>query len=233
MNIYQKINEIMRRIEYLTKDDNIKYGNTQYKAITEEKVTTTVRKELVDLGVVILPVSQTKTITELARTDKGVVNQRADVDTRYRIINIDDPEDFVEVVSSGSGVDTQDKAIGKAMTYAYKYMLLRSLSIPTGEDPDKVSSEEIDDKMKKIEKAEPKKVKKTDKIDTNKAAGLRQSIQNNNLDAKDVLQKYGYEEIEEITYEHYSEIVSELKAMAESNQIENKEIKYEEKEINE
>ena len=34
------------------------------------------------------------------------------------------------------------------MTYSYKYLLLRTFAIPTGEDPDKVSSAEIDSKQK-------------------------------------------------------------------------------------
>ena len=130
MNIFEKINEVMKRIEYLTKDDKVEFGSTKYKAISEEKVTTAVRKELVNLGIVITPIEQTMNVTELIRTDKSV-NQRADVNVKYRVQNIENVEDFIVVSSSGSGVDTQDKAIGKAMTYAYKYMLLRTFAIPT------------------------------------------------------------------------------------------------------
>jgi hypothetical protein len=34
------------------------------------------------------------------------------------------------------------------MTYSYKYLLLRTFAIPTGEDPDKISSAELDAKEK-------------------------------------------------------------------------------------
>lgn len=146
MNIYQKISEVMKKVEYLTKDDKVEFGTTKYKAISEEKVTSTIREQLVNIGIVILPVKQDATVTELMRTDKSV-NQRADVHTVYRIQNIDDTEDYILVESNGSGVDTQDKAVGKAMTYAYKYMLLRSFAIPTGEDPDKIASAETDAKL--------------------------------------------------------------------------------------
>ena len=30
MNIYEKINEVMKRIEYLTKDDKVEFGTTKY-----------------------------------------------------------------------------------------------------------------------------------------------------------------------------------------------------------
>jgi len=210
MNIFQKINEVMKAIEYLTKDDKVEFGNTKYKAISEEKVTTAVRKELVKQGIVIIPIMQESTVTELIRTDKSV-NQRADVHTRYRIQNIDDVNDFIEVESNGSGVDTQDKAVGKAMTYAYKYMLLRTFAIPTGEDPDKISSAETDYKIQN--EIESQKV-----ISEKLRKGLDTSIENNKLDDETVikiLEKYGYTSTSEIKMKDYMNIVNELKAKKE------------------
>ena len=206
MNIFQKINEVMKAIEYLTKDDKVEFGNTKYKAISEEKVTTAVRKELVKQGIVIIPIMQESTVTELIKTDKSV-NQRADVHTRYRIQNIDDVNDFIEVESNGSGVDTQDKAVGKAMTYAYKYMLLRTFAIPTGEDPDKISSAETDYKMQN--EIESSKV-----ISEKLRKGLDSAIENNKLSddfVAMVLDGYGYTSTSEIKMKDYMAIVSDLK----------------------
>lgn len=210
MNIFQKINEVMKAIEYLTKDDKVEFGNTKYKAISEEKVTTAVRKELVKQGIVIIPIMQESTVTELIRTDKSV-NQRADVHTRYRIQNIDDVNDFIEVESNGSGVDTQDKAVGKAMTYAYKYMLLRTFAIPTGEDPDKISSAETDYKIQSEINAE--KV-----IDKTKVQALNKSIENAGI--KDevvelILSGYGYTSTSEIQNKNYMNIVNDFKSKKE------------------
>lgn len=207
MNIFQKINEVMKAIEYLTKDDKVEFGNTKYKAISEEKVTTAVRKELVKQGIVIIPIMQESTVTELIRTDKSV-NQRADVHTRYRIQNIDDVNDFIEVESNGSGVDTQDKAVGKAMTYAYKYMLLRTFAIPTGEDPDKISSAETDYKIQSEINAE--KV-----IDKTKVQALNKSIENAGI--KDevvelILSQYGYTSTSEIKVKDYANLVNDFKS---------------------
>ena len=131
-NIYQKINEVMKNIEYLTKDDKVEFGTTKYKAISEEKVTTAVREQLVKQGIVIVTVEQESENKELIRTDKSV-NMLTSVHVRYRIQNIDDVNDFVEVESNGTGVDTQDKGVGKAMTYAYKYMPVSytHLTLPT------------------------------------------------------------------------------------------------------
>ena len=210
MNIFQKINEVMKAIEYLTKDDKVEFGNTKYKAISEEKVTTAVRKELVKQGIVIIPIMQESTVTELIRTDKSV-NQRADVHTRYRIQNIDDVNDFIEVESNGSGVDTQDKAVGKAMTYAYKYMLLRTFAIPTGEDPDKISSAETDYKIQSEINAE--KV-----IDKTKVQALNKSIENAGITDEVVeliLSGYGYSSTSEIKVKDYNSIVQDFKSKKE------------------
>ena len=146
MNIYEKWLEIMKSVEYLSKDDTISFGATKYKAISEEKVTSAIRPFLTKYGVLILPKLQTSKNKELIRTEKAI-NMLTEVHVTYRIQNVEDKEDFFEIESDGAGVDTQDKGIGKAMTYAYKYMLLRSLAIPTGEDPDKISCEELDAKL--------------------------------------------------------------------------------------
>ena len=138
MNIYQRIAEVMKEVQYLAKDDSIEFKSTKYKAISEEKVTVAVRESLVKNGIVIVPIEQ----------EHHRVDMLSTVNVRYRVQNIEDPADFIEVVLSGTGVDTQDKGVGKAMTYAYKYMLLRTFAIPTGEDPDKISSAETDDKLK-------------------------------------------------------------------------------------
>lgn len=207
MNIFQKINEVMKNIEYLTKDDKVEFGATKYKAISEEKVTTAVRDQLVKQGIVILPISQDAENKELIRTEKSV-NMLTSVHTRYRIQNIDDVNDYIEVESNGSGVDTQDKGVGKAMTYAYKYMLLRTFAIPTGEDPDKISSAETDNKMS--QEVEGNKV-----ISQNLVNGLDKAIANSNISETtvlEVLMKYGYKSTEEIKGKDYMNIVNELRA---------------------
>ena len=206
-NIYQKINEVMKNIEYLTKDDKVEFGTTKYKAISEEKVTTAVRDQLVKQGIVIIPVEQESTNKELIRTEKSV-NMLTSVHVKYRIQNIDDVNDFIEVESNGTGVDTQDKGVGKAMTYAYKYMLLRIFAIPTGEDPDKISSAETDNKIQKEIEAEQERV-----ISKSKEESLDKAIENRKISDETVLkilEKYGYTSTKEIKMKDYMSIVKEF-----------------------
>jgi hypothetical protein len=145
MNLFKKISAVMQDVEYLSKDDKVEFNNTKYKAISEEKVTSTVRASLIKNGLIIIPIEQTASKT-------GNISS---VNTKYKIIDVDSGQ-FEIIVSSGEGADTQDKGVGKAMTYAYKYMLLRTFAIPTGEDPDKVSSAELDEKQRQAEEKKAK-----------------------------------------------------------------------------
>ncbi|MDG0791954.1 ERF family protein [Cohnella ginsengisoli] len=139
-SLYKKISNVMKEVSYLSKDDKVEFNNTKYKAISEEKVTSTVRASLIQNGLIIIPVKQ-------SHKREGTLST---VDTEYKIIDIDTGE-YEIIVSSGTGADTQDKGVGKAMTYSYKYLFLRTFAIPTGEDPDKISSAELDDKQRKAE----------------------------------------------------------------------------------
>lgn len=136
MNIYEKISAIMQDVQYLAKDDHVEFGSTKYKALSEEKVTSIMRSALIKYKLVVFPIDQMASRT-------GNITH---VDVKYRMVNVESPDEFIEIVSSGDGADTQDKGSGKAMTYAFKYMWLRTFALPTGEDPDKISSDELDAK---------------------------------------------------------------------------------------
>jgi len=140
MNLYQKIHAVMGLVEYLKKDGEVRYGEgIQYRYVSEEKVTTEVRKAMLEVGLVIVP-----TFTQQCQVDKITY-----VNAQYKLVNINDPADYVKVSSVGAGWDSQDKGPGKAMTYAYKYALLRTFMIPSGEDPDAVASNAITDQESK------------------------------------------------------------------------------------
>ncbi len=134
MNIYEKIAAIMQDVQYLAKDDHVSFGSTSYKALSEEKVTSIMRAEMLKHKLVVFPISQVANRT-------GNITH---VDVVYRMVNVENPEESIEIASCGDGADTQDKGSGKAMTYAFKYMWLRTFALPTGEDPDKISSAELD-----------------------------------------------------------------------------------------
>ncbi len=141
MPIHKKILAVMKDVDYLMKDDNVAYQSTRYKGLREEIVTTKVRDAMVEHDLIVFPIKQEHRREPIG--SKGSVLSILDI--TYRFVDTED-DTFIEVVSSGTGADTQDKGVGKAMTYAFKYVFLRTFAIPTGEDPDRISSAELDDK---------------------------------------------------------------------------------------
>ena len=205
-NIYQKISKIMQQVKYLQKDDDVATGKaSSYKAITEEKVTTEVRKAMIENGVVIIPIEITHSRTDEVLKDQygnEKVSRLTTADCKYRIQNIEDKDDYIIASSSGTGVDTQDKGIGKALTYAYKYLLLRTFAIPTGEDPDKISSELYGSQFAAKQL-----------ITTTQEQILRAKIkmeQVKNIKVIDVLSDYGYKTLAEIEQDKYEEILNKI-----------------------
>lgn len=194
MNIYEKIHAVMKSVEYLSKDDKVEFGNTKYKAISEEKVTSTIRAKLVEQKLVIFPVNQ-------EHKREGTLST---VDVTYRIVNCENPDEFIEVVSSGTGADTQDKGVGKAMTYAYKYMLLRTFAIPTGEDPDKISSEQIDAEEQERKKQEQKSSAQF--IDKTKVKALTARCKTDGVPVERILTLYKVPSFEYLTEKKHENI---------------------------
>lgn len=220
-NIFQKISKVMEDVKYLAKDDMV-VTNTRtgagYKAITEEKVTTAVREALIRHGIVIVPIEQTHTRTDEVLQDyqgNQKVSRLATVDVKYRIQNIEDKDDYIIATSSGTGVDTQDKAVGKAMTYSYKYLLLRTFAIPTGEDTDKISSDVYSEQFTPKAPKRTRTVKeKSGRISTEQANSLRQTIREKGEDSyfkvREVLDSYKYETLEDIGADKFEEVSTKI-----------------------
>ena len=188
--IHQKILNIMRKVEYLAKDDKVEFGNTKYKALSEEKVTTTLRKALIEENVIVFPV-------EMDERREGNITH---VHVKYRLVDTED-DTSIEVVSCGDGYDTQDKGAGKAMTYAFKYMWLRTFAIPTGDDPDKISSDEID-AMEEAERI------KTQTINDVKVKSITAKAQKDGVNIDKLCAMYGVTTLSELTEEKLSKIVN-------------------------
>ena len=157
-------------------------------------------------GIVIIPIEmitkrEDETLKDFQGNDK--VNRITTVETRYRIQNIDDKDDYIIAVSAGTGVDTQDKGVGKAMTYAYKYLLLRTFAIPTGEDADQISSEVYSSQFQ---------TQKT-KITEAEESELRIRIKESNVPTArvvNVLNEYGYKTLQEIEESKYVEVTQKI-----------------------
>ena len=161
LNIYQRLLKITEELKTVEKNLSVPVTkNNSYKAVGERDVLDAVKPLEAKYGVYSYAYDR-KIIEngELTSTRKdfqtGEVKELKQLYMRlevvYRFVNVDNPEEYVEITTYGDGIDSGDKAAGKAMTYADKYALLKAYKISTGEDPDQEASDEL--KSYKDEKA--------------------------------------------------------------------------------
>ena len=199
MNLYEKINAIMGEVKSLKKDGKIAFGTTKYNYLSEAKTTEIFREKFIQYKIVLLPIS-------VEDKKDGQTTQGHYV---YRLINAEKPEEFIDLETTGQGHDSADKGSGKASSYAYKYLLWRSFAIPSNDDPDQVSSDEIEAKREKDELDFAEMAKK--QISQMQADDLRSLIKKFGSDEAKLCDYYKVASIEAMNNEEYSLALSELR----------------------
>lgn len=146
LNIYEKMSAITNELGVVAKNLNVDMGKGKsYKAVQEKDVLDAVKPIEEKYRVYSYP-KERKVIDSgilEKETQYGVSkNMYLRVETTYEFVNIDNPEETITMTSYADGIDSGDKATGKAMTYSDKYSLLKAYKIATGDDPDKEASPE-------------------------------------------------------------------------------------------
>lgn len=153
MNIFQRMSAVTNEITRVEKNLSVGEGTGSYKAVGEADVLAAVRPAEAKFGVYSYPVDreivESAVLTTVGYNGKERKSQFMRVRTVYRFINMDNPKEYIDIATYGDGVDSQDKAPGKAMTYADKYALLKAYKIITGDDPDQNKSEDMARKEEK------------------------------------------------------------------------------------
>ncbi len=126
-NIHQRIQAIMRDVEYVQKDGRLQMDRGSYTYTSHDAVIAKIRPALVAHGVVL----------EVDVISYKTDGNRTEVLLSVSFVNVDDPADRVGVTGLGFGIDKQDKGPGKAVSYAMKYVLLKTFALETGDDPER------------------------------------------------------------------------------------------------
>ena len=150
MTIFEKMLAITAELQTVAKNLMVGEGRSQYKAVSEGDVLAAVKPLEIKYGVYSYPVKRT-VIDSGEIVSKNVYKGEEKetrrlwlrVETVYRFVNTENPDEYIEITTYGDGVDSQDKAPGKAMTYSDKYALLKAYKIQTGDDPDANASEPL------------------------------------------------------------------------------------------
>lgn len=193
-NIYQKIHAIMADINYIQKGPKKAAG--MYTYVSHDAVSEAIHPLLVKHGVVVIP-----SVKEM--TQEG---NRTSMIITVKFINIDNPEDCFLIESHGYGIDTGDKGPGKCYSYAYKYALLKTFCLETGDDPDH-------DQQAKFEptKLENQQIKEEPKITKDQYDVLKQfHIKELETYRKTILNNLGIQSFQDLLARDYSKVFNTL-----------------------
>lgn len=149
LNVYQRLLLIQNELTNVAKNLSVGVGKSSYKAVGEADVLKAVKPLEAKYGVYSYPSS--RRIVESAVLENEATDYNNNkvikksfferIETVYRFVNVDNPSEYIEITSYGDGIDTGDKSVGKACTYADKYALLKAYKIITGDDPDQDESQ--------------------------------------------------------------------------------------------
>lgn len=123
-NLYQRILAVMDDISYIQKGD--KKVNNQYTYVSHDAVSSAIHPLMIKHGILVLP-----SIKECKQE-----GNRTEVRLEVRFVNVDKPSEFIINDWMGYGIDAADKGPGKAVSYAFKYAILKTFCLATGDDPD-------------------------------------------------------------------------------------------------
>ena len=165
-NIRQKIHQVMKDAGYIKKQAS----NMPYKSVTHNNVSDAIRKQFNKVGLIIIP-------SVKSSSRDGNIHS---VTMSVKIIDVDSGESLEVGDYPGTGIDNQDKGFGKAISYAFKYILQKLFLLEIGDD------EEVDrNQVQAIDNATKAKAE-SDKIwiqyTTNYISSIVGIINNENKD---------------------------------------------------
>jgi hypothetical protein len=173
MNIYEKLIEVRKTVPYLQKENS---GN-QYNYVSSSQVLANVRTKMDELGLLLIPkVTDSNVIADtVVNVDKDKSGNEKNKHTTtyftelkmlFTWVNAEEPKETIECPWYGQGVDIAgEKGVGKAMTYAEKYFMLKFFNIATDkDDPDSFQEkhEEKPEKANSPKSTEPPATKRAE-----------------------------------------------------------------------
>lgn len=215
MNIYEKMSLITDEIGVVLKNLKVQVTKTNsYKAVSERDVLDKVKPVEKKYRVYSYPLDREIIENEILtkETDYGTSNQFfMRIQTIYRFVNIDNPQEYLDMKTYGDGIDSGDKAGGKAMTYADKYGLMKAYKISTGDDPDQDPSPENGyKKEQKPTNATPKKEITDDSLEITKQ--FQEALVLSGVDLDTILEHYKVAKVGDLSKEQKLQAIKKMRS---------------------
>lgn len=141
MNIYQKILEVKKIVKVFAKDAATQ-GKGAYKYVSGSNILSTIKSKMEEIGLLLIP----SNVRHTNWTTYDYVNSYGENKTdfivegniEYHWVNTENPEEMISVNIPFYGQQNDiSKAFGSGLTYSERYLLLKTLGVPTdNDDPD-------------------------------------------------------------------------------------------------
>lgn len=130
-NVYQRLVAVRRQVSGLAKDGT---SQQKFKYVSSNNVLGTIRPLLDAEGLALEVRVLGHTLHSKWSGQSDQKEHLTELSVEFVWVNMDSPEQRIVCPWYGQGLDTGEKGVGKALTYAEKYFLLKQFSIPTDED---------------------------------------------------------------------------------------------------
>lgn len=132
-NIYLKLFEASKVVGHMEKDDS---SALRYKFHSHEAVTEAVAAACFKVGLYYYADVEESSYEVLSSPD-GKLIYFTKVTVAVTFVDVESPDQKLTFRGVGIGLDPSDKSVGKAVSYAVKYALLKGLMCRTGDNPEK------------------------------------------------------------------------------------------------
>lgn len=168
LTLLQKLLKVKESVEFLKKSNQSGQG-IKYDFVSSSQVLMSLRSKMNEFGILLIPnIKESKVMSYDKTAKSGNENKNffTEIIMTMTWINVDDPSEQIICDWYGQGLDSDgEKGVGKALTYAEKYFLLKFFNIPTDKDDPDFHQES---NVKKFEKKPQKEVNETEQINQSK-----------------------------------------------------------------
>lgn len=150
MNIYQRLIEIRKACHYLQKNAGDVETGMKYKYVSSSQTLEAFRLAMDKYNVLFIPriIKHEVRLEVREKWYNGAMTGKTferltDLEVEYQIIAADNPDESIKIPWAAQGVDTQEKGLGKALTYGEKYIFMKLFNVAT--DKDDPDNHQLDD----------------------------------------------------------------------------------------
>lgn len=208
-NIYQKLIEVRKAVPYLQKSSQ----GHQYQYVGSSAVLGALRDKLDEQGLVLFPkVLDAKTSIHTVENKDKYGNLKASstyfTELTMEFMWVDaETSESITIPFYAQGIDTGgEKGVGKALTYAEKYFLLKQFNIPTDQD-------DPDSFQNKIENSTPNFISEEQAAELKGYAGELSNLRN--IPVEGVFAAMSITNVEKLPQEAYLQVRNGMIAMLE------------------